>query len=144
MPAFGTGPFGLGVDLTDSAPPTGAAGCRYINPATKDFEQDPDTGQLKQMPARRQQVLVALTTAFGTASSQGGFGYRAPKKMGDQYANEVLVRVRTALRHLTDQQKVIRLDGVKTEKGMGGRSRITVSFTDISTGKADEVTINGR
>jgi hypothetical protein len=64
--------------------------------------------------------------------------------MGDQYANEVLVRVRTALRHLTDQQKVIRLDGVKTEKGMGGRSRITVSFTDISTGKADEVTINGR
>jgi hypothetical protein len=96
------------------------------------------------MPPRRQQVLLALTTLLGSAASLRTLGIRLPRKMGDQYEAQMTNAVRTALRDLTDRQKVIRLDGVKVEKGRGGRSRNTVSFTDISTGKDDEVTFNGR
>ena len=79
---FGTGPMGLGTPVTASLPPKGPAGSRYIHPATKDYERDPTTGQLKQMPKVRQQVLLALTTLLGSASTLDGFGIRLPRKQG--------------------------------------------------------------
>lgn len=139
--SFGTGPYGLGTPVSASVPPEGAAGIRYINPATRDYEQDPDTRQLKQMPRARQQVLLALTTLRGSASTLPEFGVRLPRKMGDRFEAETLTAVKTALRHLTDTQKVIRLDRVQVEKGRGGRARITVVYTDTSTGRDDRVTI---
>jgi len=135
----GTGPAGLGTPVTSSAPPDGPAGSRWINSATKDYEQDTATGQLKQMPKTRQQVLLAVTTLRRSASTLDWFGIRTPRKMGDRFQAEAEQAVRAALRHLTDAQKVIRLDSVKAEHGSGGRGRITVSFTDTATGLRDSV-----
>jgi hypothetical protein len=137
----GTGPLGLGTPVSASAPPAGAAGCRYLNPASKDYEQDPSTGQLKQMPKVRQQVLLALTTLLGSATSLQGFGTKLPRKMGDRFQAETTVRVRAALRHLTETQKVIRLDTVTAVHGRGGRAQITVGWFDLTSGKADQLTV---
>lgn len=136
---FGTGPMGLGTPVTASAPPDGPAGCRYINPATKDYEQDPNTGQLKQMPPVRQQVLLAITTILQSATTLGWLGIRLPKKMGDRFQAETEKSVRAACRHLTETQKRIRIDLIKAEHGRGGRGRITVGWFDLKTGKRDEV-----
>jgi len=131
--------MGLGVPETAPIPPEGPVGCRYINPATKDFEVDPDTGQLKQMPPERQQVLLALMTLArsSTAPELRNFGITMPRKMGDNFQASMVSAVRTALRDLTDRQKVIRIDSVKVEKGAGGRARTTVTYTITRTGKPD-------
>ncbi len=136
---FGSSPFGLGTPVSASAPPSGPAGCRYLNPASKDFEIDPDTGQQAQMPAVRQQVLLAITTLKNSATTLDWFGIRMPRKMGDRFQAEVEKSVRAALRHLTDTQQVIRIDSIKAEHGAGGRGRITVSWSDRKTGKPDSV-----
>lgn len=139
--AAGLGPFGYGAPPTSDLPPDGPSGVRFINPRTRDFEQDPDTRQLKQMPPYRQAVLIALATLEGSSTAQPSFGVRLPPRMGNTFEAEVNAAVRKALRHLTDIQKVIRVDRVTTEKGLGGRARITVSYTVVATGKDDQVTV---
>ncbi|HTJ17836.1 MAG TPA: hypothetical protein VL494_13745 [Steroidobacteraceae bacterium] len=136
---FGTGPMGLGTPVSASEPPVGPAGCLYINPATKDYEQDPETGQLKQMPPVRQQVLLAITTLTGSATTLDWLGIRLPRKMGDRFQGDIEVSVRAALRHLTDTQKIIRVDSIVAQRGAGGRARITVSWTDLTTKLTDQV-----
>jgi hypothetical protein len=133
--------MGLGTPVSASAPAEGPAGSRYIDQATKDYAQDPGTGQLKQMPKVRQQVLLAVTTLLGSASTLNKFGIRMPRKMGDRFQAEMTNSVRAALRHLTDTQKVIRLDGVTAVHGRGGRGLTTISWTDLTTGKPDQVTL---
>jgi hypothetical protein len=136
---FGTGPMGLGTPVSGSAPPVGPAGCRYINPASRDYEQDPDTGQFKQMPAVRQQVLLAITTLAKSATTLDWLGIKMPRKQGDRLQAETEKSVRAALRHLTETQRVIRIDLIKAERGAGGRARITVGWFDLKTGKSDRV-----
>lgn len=135
---FGTGPFGLGLPVSASVPPDGPAGCRYLNPSSKDYAQDSSTRQLQQMPKVRQQVLLALTTLKGSASTLREFGVRLPRKMGDRFQTEAEQSVRLALRHLTHTQKVIRIDYVLAEHGRGGRGRITVAWTNLETGKQEK------
>jgi hypothetical protein len=146
MAGFGTAPMGtsgagLGVPVTAADPPTGPAGSRYINPATGDFEQDSDTLQLKQMPIERQQVLLALKTLYGSAAAAPTFGVRPPKKMGSRFQSEMTAAVRAALRHLTDEQKVIRLNAVTVTHGQGGRGLVHVDYTITRTGKQDVLTL---
>jgi hypothetical protein len=136
---FGTGPVGLGTPVTADAPASGPAGCRYINPATKDYELDPATGQQAQMPPVRQQVLLAITTLAKSATTIDWLGIRLPRKQGDRLQAETEKSVRAALRHLTTTQAVIRIDSIKAEPGRGGRARITVSWTELKTGKPDRV-----
>lgn len=136
---FGTGPMGLGTPVSAEPPPDGPAGCRYLNPATKDYQVDAATGQLAQMPAVRQQVLIAITTLARSATTLDWLGVRLPRKMGDRFQGDVEVSVRAALRHLTETQRVIRIDRIVAERGAGGRARITVSYTETATGKADQV-----
>ncbi len=135
---FGTGPAGLSVPITANAPASGPAGVRWINPASGDYEQDSVSGQLKQMPALRQQVLLALRTVYGSSTALPKFGVKAPRKMGDSFELEMRSAVRSALTHLTTPG-LMRIDAIKVERGLGGRARITVSFTDNATGKADTV-----
>jgi hypothetical protein len=131
--------MGLGTPVSADPPPDGAAGSRYLNPATRDYQIDGTTGQQAQMPMVRQQVLIALTTLAKSATTLDWLGIKLPRKMGNRFQGEVEVSVRSALRHLTDTQKVIHIDGITAERGAAGRGRITVSFTDLTTGKADKV-----
>lgn len=138
---FGTGPMGLGTPVTASLPPNGPAGSRYINPATKDYERNPSTRQLKQMPKVRQQVLLALTTILGSASTLDGFGIRLPRKQGDRFQSQMENSVRAALRHLTSVERVIQIESIKVESGRGGRARITVSWSELATNQRDRLTV---
>jgi hypothetical protein len=140
---FGLGPFGFGTPLSVEAPPAGAAGSRYLNPATGDYEQDPTTRQFAQMPALRQRVVLALRTLLRSSTAVPTMGVELPRKMGTTYAAEVRNAVLVALRQLVEIEKIMRVDGITTVKGVGGRSLITVSYTDLTTGEADEARVNG-
>jgi hypothetical protein len=133
------GPFGPGTPLVAAAPPTGTAGVRYLNPATRDYQQDGATGQLAQMPSLRQRVLLSLMTVLGSSSALPLLGIRIPRKQGPQFESEITAEIRFSLRQLTDVEQIARLDGVKVERGAGGRARVTVSYTDLDTGHSDEV-----
>lgn len=144
MPGFGVypsalSPFGLGTPIPAEEPAEGPSGSRYINPATGDYEQDPVTRQLAQMPATRQRVLLAVMTLRESSSVKRDFGIRLPRKMGTTFDSEMRQSVRTALRHLTDSDAVIRIDSIDIERARAGRSLTTVNFTDLTTGKPDSV-----
>jgi len=137
---FGLTPFGIGTPADAPGQPTGPAGCRYINPATKDYQVNPATRQFAQMPALRQRVLLALSTDYASITVNQTFGLKKPRKMGDTFVAEMKAWVRAALKHLTDVEKVMSLDAVIVERGSGGRSRTTVVFTDLATGAQDTAT----
>lgn len=136
---LGSGPFGLGTPLPAAPPPVGPAGCRFINPVTKDYEVDSDTGQLKQMPGNRQRVLLALMTLQGSSSVLPQFGARFPKKMGNTFEARCQQEARRALRQLTEVEGVIRIDGITVTRGLSGRALIVVSWTDLES-ETQEIT----
>jgi hypothetical protein len=135
MPA-GTGPFGIGTPAVGVAPPTGAAGSRFIDPRSGDFIQDDTTKQLGQMPAVRQRVLLAIATLRQSATALPLFGIVLPPKITATYRAEVEASIRSSLRQMTDVEGVLRLDAITIERGSGGRSQVTVSFTDVTTGES--------
>ena len=139
--SFGTGPFGFGAPVTGTAPPEGPAGSRWINPATRDFEVDPTTGQLKQMPAVRQRVLLALVTLVGSSTVLPKFGVRLPRKMGSQFDAQVRAAVNLALRQLTEVEQLIRIQRIDVLKGGGGRAQVTVAFVNLENGEEDFVSV---
>lgn len=141
--AFGLSPYGLGTPATAALPPTGAAGCRYINPATGDYEIDPSTKQQAQMPSVRQRVLLAVATLLRSSTAVPGMGIQLPRKMGSSYEAEARNSVLLALRQLIQVERVVRVDAIYVKRGLGGRSLITISFTDLTTGISDKVTFNG-
>lgn len=146
MPGYGVypsaiSPFGLGTPIPATAPPTGEAGVRYLNPATGDYEQDPVTKQLAQMPSTRQRVLLAVMTLRNSMSVNRDFGVRMPRKMGTFFESEATQAVRAALRHLTETEQVIRIDAIEVTRGAASRARIVISFTDLTTDRPDKVAV---
>lgn len=146
MPGYGVypsavSPFGLGTPIPAAAPPNGPSGTRFIDPATGDYKQDPTTKQLAQMPSTRQRVLIALKTVVKSSTVNPSFGIKPPRKMGTFFESEQTQAVRAALAHLTDTEQVIRIDAITVERGINSRSRTTVAFTDLTTGKTDKVAI---
>lgn len=138
--SFGLSPYGTGTPATGEAPPTGSAGSRYINPATRDYEQDTTTKQLAQMPGVRQRVLLAVLTLARSSTVYPG-GIKQPRKMGTLFVAEMHQAVRATLRILTDVEKVVRIDTITVERGTGGRSRTTIEYTDLTTGEPDSVKV---
>lgn len=136
----GTSPFGIGTPTTATVPPDGPVGSRYINPTTGDYEVDSTTGQFKQMPGVRQRVLLAVLTRRDS-SGIPGFGTRMPARMGDDFEAACDAEIRSALRQMVEIEKVIRIDGIKVERGAAGRARITISYTDLVNGTRDRVNV---
>ena len=96
--------------------------------------------QLAQMPGTRQRVLLALLTLRGSSSVLRDFGVRWPAKIDQSYEQGVASAVASALHTLTTVEKVVRLQGVAVKRTGTGRVEITVSFVDLTTGAADDVT----
>lgn len=141
LSSAGLCPYGTGTPITGAAPPTGQAGSRYINPATKDYEQDTTTKQLAQMPAIRQRVLLAVLTVFRSSTVYNG-GIKTPRKMGTLFETEMKQAVRATLRILTDVEKVVRIDSITVKRGgNSGRSMTTIEYTDLTTNLTDSVTV---
>ncbi len=142
MQAAGTSLAGLGVPATIVAVPEPSTGSRYLNPVTRDWEVDPATSQMAQMPSVRQRVLIALLTDRGSATASPGLGVRYPDKIGKAFEAEVRHSVRSALAHLTlEDDPVIRIDQIKVERLWTGRILVTLTFTDLETGAPDQVQV---
>ena len=135
---MGSTPFGVGTPTAANEPPEGAAGSRYLNPVTRDYEVDPTTGQFAQMPGTRQRVVIAVLTVRNS-SGIPGFGLRAPTHMGETFDAQMKNAVRQALRTMTDVEKSLFINDIIVERGLGGRARVTIKFTDLVTGDRDEV-----
>lgn len=138
----GSFPAGMGSVPEPQDAPTGHGGSRFLNAVTRDYEIDATTGQFKQMPPTRQRVTLAVATELDS-SGLVGFGIKPPRKMGDSFESEMRAAVARALRHMTDVDKTLRLNGVKVERGNLGRARVTIAFTDLVTGERDQATVNG-
>lgn len=136
---LGLTPFGLGTPDPPSDPPTGNWGSRWINPVTRDFEQDPVTKQFKQMPPLRQRVYLAIAETRGSSTVRPNDGFRLPEKMGDGFEQLVESRVREALRYLTDVEQVMRIDRILVNRVNSQRASIVVQFTDLETNQPDQV-----
>ena len=137
--SFGSGPYGLGTPATQADPPSGPAGCRYLNPASKDYEQDSTTGQLAQMPPLRQRVLLAVMTDIGSSTALAQLGRLRPRKIGPSFQAELSASIRAACRQMTEVERVMRIDAVTVELGASGRYRPTLSYTDVTTGESGSI-----
>lgn len=124
--------FGVGESEEAAAPPDGPSGTRFLNPASRDYEVDDFTGHLKQMPALRQRVLLALMTELGTSTVRPEFGVQRPRKMGNRFEADMQAAVRAALAHIVNAGE-IQIDGVDVLRGAGGRAQVTVRYRDPAT-----------
>jgi len=139
--AIGSAPFGVGTPATAVAPPTGKpTGAAFISGLGRDYEIDGDTTELKRMPVLRQRVRNALAQSFGSSTTRPTDGLRWPKRGGLQAPQKIDIAVRTALRYLTDVEKVLRVDQVLSDL-TGVRPLVTILYTDLSTRTADTVTV---
>jgi hypothetical protein len=138
---LGSTPFGCGTPLPAGPPPTGYSGlCRFIDGFTGDYAIDPVTGHLAAMPVVRQRVLLALLTVRGSSSVLPTMGMRRPSKIGSDTAWAMAAEARVALSHMTDVERVLRVDNLTVEQVEGsGRVRIICEYTDLTTGQPDKV-----
>lgn len=137
--AAGLGPFGLGSPTEGASTPTAPAGIRHINPVTRDYEMDATTGQFKQTTSIRQRVLLIALTKIGSASRSRKLGVKLPAKVSENFEAETRDAVRIAYQQMTDVEQVIRIDGVDTVRGQLGRVAVMIRYTDLTTGKQDQV-----
>ena len=143
----GTSPFGLGQPTTTAEPPTvkvlaglATPGCRYLDPNTRDYVHDDDSGQLAQMPTTRQRVLLALLTVKGSSTVLPNLGVRMPRKITEAFERETQHAVQSALHRLTVIERVVAVRAIKVERLAGtGRVGVTVEFVDLTTGEEDAV-----
>jgi hypothetical protein len=133
--AFAVSPFGSGSPASTTAspvvPPLGAL---YIDPRTRDNVVQTD-GELARMPRVRQQMLIAVTTILGSMSTEQTRGIELPKKIDENFARRVEISVRNACKHIVDAK----ITSVTTDTSIMGRAIPTVSYTDLTTGLADQI-----
>ena len=69
-------------------------------------------------------------------------GVQMPTKMGRTYEAQVRNSINVALNQLVNIEKVMRVNSITVIKGSGGRSLVTVSYTDLTTNTDDSVSRN--
>jgi len=134
-------PLGAGIPISASIPATDTALSRYIDPNTGEYAIDSTTGVYQTMPSTRQRVMLALITELGSVSIDREFGYLRPRKIGARFEQQVKDSVRSALLQLTDIEKIVRIDNITIDRTGQSRAEVTVKYTDLSTGDADEVAV---
>lgn len=146
MTGFGTAPcgefaMGFGEDAEIQGPPEDPiVGATFINPRTRDYEVN-DDGAYQRMPTTRHRVLMLLMTEFESAVQVDGdepIGLRLPEKIGPSFKQQADQAVRSCLVPLAND---IRIDDVTTNVLNTGRVEIIVSYTDLTTGNSDTVTV---
>lgn len=135
---IGTGPIGLWYD--DSAVvtrPDPTPLSRWVDVSTRSYAFDQASRQLAKTKSTRQRVALTLTTLQQSSSTLPGWGITIPSKHGASFAEQMTQSVKDALRTMSEVEKSIRVDSVEVEVS-GSRSRTTVTWTDLSSGKQFE------
>ncbi len=136
---FAVYPFGAAAPANMAAPPpVPELTALYIDPRTRDHVVQGD-GESGRMPTVRQQMLLALMTVIGTMSADQGFGITLPRKIDETFERRVRTAVEIACRHITGPKRA-KITSVTTDTTTAmGRAVVAVSFTDLTTGLADQV-----
>jgi len=131
---LGVTPFGTGTPATaQTRPSKSPLGARFLDPTTRDYALDSE-GEVKRMPGVRQQVLLAVTTLINSSSTLPGAGISLPRKIGADFARLTRISVEAACAHITESGRAT-IDDVTAEVVSTGRTLITVTYTDLTTGE---------
>ena len=152
---FGTSPFGFGAPAEanpnvgkayNTAQNTQGTG-RFINPETRDYQFDANTGRLIGQNSAQQMVYLALVTEKGSSAVLGlGEDYTLIKTVSPDIQALVETSVKNALKSLTDR-KIITLDQVILNLVKNKRTdpnrlmRISVRWTDLNNNTSFETII---
>ena len=137
---FGTSPFGYGnpaladpnvgkvFKKTDSS----VGNNRFIDPSTRDYSIDVDTGRIVGQDAMQQMVYLALVTVRGSSAvTDLGQGFTSIKQINQNVEAQITNEVNTALQILT-RNKQIFLNDVFVQIDANKVARIHVVWTDTS------------
>lgn len=138
---IGSTPFGAGTPIAAVAPPEAPLqDARFINPVTKDYEAGTD-GEYLAMPSVRQRMVMALGTTLGSAACLQESGLRLPNRIDERFPQRSEQAIRRAVDFMVKAGEV-RVDAVTLAASeFTGRTEHLVSFTDLTTGNSDTLTV---
>lgn len=144
---IGSVPFGYGSPAT-ARPNIGAAltttkgtagNARLIDPRTKDYVIDPNTGRPMGDDGIRSMVYLALTTIKGTSTvTDLGNEFDTVKLKNEKTEAQLQDLTRQALAELVNQ-KLIRIESVVVNTS--GFPTLKITFTNLKTSQLDNVQI---
>jgi phage baseplate assembly protein W len=137
---FAITPFGAGAPANNAAPPVVPdLTAAFVDPVARDYRLTPDA-ETARMPSVRQQMLLALTTIYGSSTAAPTFGVNLPKKIDENIGRACKIAVASATAHITRAGRA-RINDVTTEQVNMGLLRITVSYTDLVDGGNRQLSI---
>lgn len=138
---LGTSPAGIGLPDDDATVPSGnSAMCRSIDPMTRDYTVDTETGHLSQTTPVRQRVFIRLLTLKGSSTSVPELGAAIPGKMDERFSAKVVAAVHEALRQEVEVERVMSILSIDVQRS-NRRAAIHVRYQDLTTGEPGEVTV---
>lgn len=143
MPTTGAplgSPFGLGEATAAPTAPLGASTVsRYINPNTKSYEVDSETGHYAQMPTVRQRVYIALASVRGSSSVLPNLGLRLGGAIDARAENRLRGEVRLAVSDMV-AEGVLRIENIDVfvNENALGRLELTLWYTDLTLGAPNQ------
>lgn len=140
MAPFGTVPFGYGtpaianpnVGLVFRKTDSSLGNNRFIDPATRDYVIDEETGRIVGQDAMQQMVYLALVTVKeSSAVFDLGQNFTSIKVITANIEAQITNEVKRALNHLT-VKKQITINNVFVDVDANHVARIHVVWTDTS------------
>lgn len=146
MSPFGTAPFGFG-SVVQANPNVGrvfgkannsVGSGKFINPETRDYQMDPNTGRLIGQDSAQQLVYLALITVKGTSIVTGmGQEFSTIKTVSDDFLVKATNLVKASLKLLIDTRVIVlnevKIDLVNNKATDPNRAaRIRIFWTDIA------------
>ncbi len=147
---MGTSPFGFGspattdvnvgraLAMTDGIRTQGDA--RYIDPKTRDYAVDSDTGRILGMTSAQQRVYLALVTVKGSAADPTlGTDVRQVQTLAVNSIARIENATRAALAQLVNE-RAIRVVSIDVSVS-GTVASIVVRWTDLSNAQTQVTTV---
>ncbi len=140
MAPFGTVPFGYGtpaianpnVGLVFRKTDSSLGNNRFIDPSTRDYVIDTETGRIVGQDAMQQMVYLALVTVKeSSAVFDLGQNFTSIKVITENIEAQITNEVKRALNHLT-VKKQITINNIFVERDDRNVIRIHVVWTDTS------------
>jgi phage baseplate assembly protein W len=139
--SLGSTPFGAGTPSPAAAPPDAPLQeARFIDPVTKDYVVGAD-GEYLAMPSVRQRMVLALGMTLGSAAALQEAGLQLPDRIDERFPQRSEQAIRRAVEFMVLAGEV-RIDAVEIiPSDVTGRTEHLVSFTDLTTGNSDTLTV---
>jgi phage baseplate assembly protein W len=85
--------------------------------------------------------LLLAATLLGSSSVLPDLGIVFPTIIDDSFARRVDVAIRSAASHMTDVEKVARINKVSVTTGSLGRVLVLIAYDDLTLGVSDSISV---